>query len=297
MLEGRGISCRLAPLGSSVYPQMGFAVHVPVGRIEEARELIESETRDEAEAIAERELELPTPEPDAVAELRAMDLARRAVRFAREHPTILLTAVPSFAMTLAFDAISDPDAGVLQTLRTLVGPMLLVATVNIVIYGLGIAFVDSALEERPSWGEAVRRMTPALGTLLGFEIVLGAPFFVPVWFGWLPDEYPPALTALLVAAGVTYGYVLFRLFFVPMALIIDRTGASEACRRSWGLVGRSWITIVGLGLLAMIVSLPFELAKPVERVVNALVGAVQTVAFVLAYRMLTGRPTAFSSTR
>jgi hypothetical protein len=277
---------------------MGFAVLVPADRLEEAHDLIESEAPDDAEAVAEPEPEVPTPEPSAaVGEMRAMDLARRAVRFAREHPTILLTAVPSFVMTVALDAIRDPGAGILETLRTLVGPMLLVVTFDTVVYGLGIAFVDSALEGRPSWGEAVRRMTPALGTLLMFEIVLGAPFFVPIWAGWLRADYPPALTVLLVVAGVTYAYVLFRLFFVPMALIIDGTGASEACRRSWALVGRSWTTIVGLGLLALIVSLPFELAKPVERVVKELVGAVQTVALVLAYRMLTARATASSSTR
>src|SRR4029079_8172892 len=58
MLEGRGIPCRLAPLGSSVYPQMGFAVLVPTDGLEAARELIESEAPDEPAEASEPDDEL-----------------------------------------------------------------------------------------------------------------------------------------------------------------------------------------------------------------------------------------------
>jgi hypothetical protein len=297
LLEGRGFPCRLESLGG-VLPTMGFAVLVPADQLEAAQELLESETPEDAEVVAAAEPEVATPEPSvAVGEVRTMDLARRAVRFVREHPTILLTAVSSFVTTAVLDAIADPAAGRLEMLRTHVGPITLVLAFETVVYGLALAFVDSALEGRASWPEAARRVTPPLGRLLAFELVLGAPFFVPIWFGWLPETYPPALTALLVVAAVTYAYVLFRLFFVPMALIVDRTDVSEACRRSWALVGRAWTTILGLCVLSAVVSLPFGLAKPVDRVVQPLVGVVQTVAFVLAYRMLTARATASSDTR
>ena len=43
LLEGRGVPCRLVPLGASVFPQMGFAVLVPQDRLDEARELIDGE--------------------------------------------------------------------------------------------------------------------------------------------------------------------------------------------------------------------------------------------------------------
>ena len=298
MLEGRGIPCRLAPLGSSMYPQMGFAVHVPVDRFEEARELIESETQDDAEAVVEPEPEVPTPEPSVtVGELRATDLARRALRFVREHPTVLVGAVSTAVTNGVFDAIADPEAGRYETLRTHAGLLMLLLAFDTVVYGLVIAFVDVALEGRASWREAAHRTGPQLAPLLLCELVLGVPFFVPIVSEWNFDSFPPAQKALLVVAAVAYAYALFRLFFVPMALIVDQTDIPEAFRRSWAFVGCSWTTILGLGLLGGIVSVPFSLANPVDRVVEPLVGTVQTIAFVLAYRMLMARATASSGTR
>lgn len=298
MLEGRGIPSRLTPLGSSVYPQMGFAVHVPVDRLEEARELIESEPpADDAEAVAVPEPELPAS-ASAVGEMRAADLARRAVRFAREHPTILWTGVTNAVINGGVAAILDSGAGVLATLRMHGGLVMLAVAFDTVVFGLAIAFVDAALEGRASWREAVRRTAVRLGPLLLFELAFGIPVLVAIAFEWDAKSFPPAGIALLVVAALVYAYVAFRLFFVPMALIVDRTDVSEACRRSWTLVGRSWTTLIGLLVLGVIVSLPFAIFSPIDDVVvGPLVGAVQTVAFVLAYRGLTGRATASSGTR
>jgi hypothetical protein len=300
LLEGRGIPCRLESMGG-VFPTMGFAVLVPADQLDAAQELIDSETPDDAEAVAGSEAEepeVPTTEPSAaVGGVRSMDLARRAVRFAREHPTVLLTAVSSAVTSGVFDAIADHEAGTLATLRTHAGLVLLTLAFETVVYGLAIAFVDAALEGRPSWREAARRLAPQLAPILLCEVVLGIPFFVPIVFEWDLQSYPPAQMALLVVAALIYAYVSFRLFFFPMALIVDRTDVSEAFRRSWALVGRAWTTILGLCVLGMVVALPFSLSRPVDRVVQPLVGAVETVAFVLAYRMLTGRATASSSTR
>jgi hypothetical protein len=55
LLERRGIPSRLEPMGSSVFPQMGFAVLVPADRIDEAQELLDSETPCDAEASAASE--------------------------------------------------------------------------------------------------------------------------------------------------------------------------------------------------------------------------------------------------
>jgi hypothetical protein len=43
LLEGRSIPVRLEPMGSSMFPQMGFAVLVPADQLDAARELIGGE--------------------------------------------------------------------------------------------------------------------------------------------------------------------------------------------------------------------------------------------------------------
>jgi hypothetical protein len=298
MLEACGIPCRLAPLGSSVYPQMGYAVRVPADRLEEARELIESETQDDAEVVAEPEPEVPTPAPSvAVGEVRAMDLARRALRFVREYPTVLLTAVSSAVTSGVLDAIVDPEAGRLATIRMHTGLLLLTFAFDTVVSGLAIAFVAAALDGQASWREAARRMAPQLAPLLLGGLVLGVPIFVAILFEWDVESFSPPQIALLMVAAVVYAYVGFRSFFFPTALIVDGTDIAEAFRRSWALVGRAWPTILGLIVLGMIVSLPFSLARPVDRVVDPLVSVVGNIAFVLAYRALTARATASSDTR
>jgi hypothetical protein len=175
--------------------------------------------------------------------------------------------------------------------------LLLTVAFDSVVYALAIAFVGAALEGRASWREAARRTAPRLAPLLMCELVIGIPVLVPIVFEWDVKSFPPAQKALLLVAAVPYAYAMFRVFMFPMALIVDRTDVSEAFRRSWALVGRAWMTIIGLGVLGAIVRLPFSLASPIDRVVDPLVGTVQTVAFVLVYRALTGRATASSGTR
>jgi hypothetical protein len=104
----------------------------------------------------------------------------------------------------------------------------------------------------------------------------------------------PALLTAPRSRRRLYAYVLFHR---SSSDGVDHR-SDRRSRRAGGLGrGRAWTTILGLCVLGVIVSLPFALARPVDRVVQPLVGAVQTVAFVLAYRMLTARSTASSDIR
>ena len=103
--------------------------------------------------------------------------------------------------------------------------------------------------------------------------------------------------AVLVLATLAVFYVMIRLTFVSVALLVDRTDIAGAFRASWAAGGRAWWVVLGLKLLGGLVSLPFALVPGGKHVVDALLGVVGTVSWVIAYRMATGRPTGSSGTR
>jgi len=297
LLEGRGIPCRLEPMGSSMFPSMGFAVLVPADQLEAAQELLESEAP-EPTPTDTVEPEPVSPDPIlATNEMRVMDLVRRALRIVAAHPTLLLTAVVGIVSNLALEAIDDPNAPVLDTVREHFGTLVLVLVLGTATQGLAVAFADGVLDGRPSWSEAVRRTIERLSRLLVSGIVVGTPSLIPVAFGSQPPAGRSPLSVFLVPALCVYAYVLFRLSLVPMALIVDRAGIPDAFRRSWEVMGRGWPQILGLIVLGLLVSTAFGFVLGMSFVIGPLVSAVTTVAWVLAYRMLTGRPTASSGTR
>jgi hypothetical protein len=298
LLEGRGIPCRLEPMGSSVFPSMGFAVLVPADRLEAARELIGSEP--EGPTAAEARPDVVTREPAATT-LSVGTLVRRALGVVRSHPTVLLTAVAGIVSSAVFDSLFDSlpgDASPIDMLREHFGTLALLFALDTVVHGLAVAFVDGALDGRPSWSEAARRTMVQLSRLLVCGILVGGPFLFQVAFGsWPPAKDGPSVPPAVVAAVLPYVYVMFRLALVPIALIVDRAEIPTAFRRSWEIVGRGWTLILGLIALGIVVSVPLTPLAGISRTIGAVVSTIETVAWVILYRALSRRPTASSSTR
>ena len=90
---------------------------------------------------------------------------------------------------------------------------------------------------------------------------------------------------------------MFRLTFVSVALLVDRTDIAGAFRASWAAAGRAVWVVLTLMFLGAITSLPLVLVPWSWVVVQPLLSVVGIVAWVIAYRTATGRPTASSGTR
>jgi hypothetical protein len=304
LLEGRGIPCRLEPMGSTVFPQMRFAVLVPADQVEAARELIDSEASPEEAAALELEAEVAPRERADVDDVpRTLDVLRRAFDFVTAHPAVLLPALSGVAFALGIQLVGD-DVMMPATLLRWGALMVSLFLLDTFIRGLSITFVDGALDGRPSWNEAARRVTAQLAPLIACEIVLSLPTLLRVVVRvWHLGRPPAALVALGVVASLVGVYVSLRLSFAIVALLVDRVGVANAFRRSWGIVGRAWGFVFGMIFVGFVAVMLFSVASVAlgfgfARVAGmSLVGAVGSVAWVMAYRSLSGRPTASSDIR
>jgi hypothetical protein len=301
LLEARGIPCRMEPLAASVFPHMGFVVLVPADRVDEARELIESQASPEEMAMAAEEPEVANPEPVPGRGLGPFQVVGRALRFIGAHPTVLLTGASCVLSGVVLEAIrSNPDreARTLDLLREHAPDFLLLVIVGTIVQGLTIAFVDGALDGRPSWTEAASRTKTQFVRLFASGIVVSLPCLVGTAIA--SSQFliaSPAVRLVYVLTTPVSIYVGLRLTFVSVALLVDRTDIAGAFRGSWDAAGRAWWVVLGLLVLGGIVLVPFAFSSWHSFTVEPLVSVVGVVAWVVAYRAWTDRPTAFSSIR
>jgi hypothetical protein len=180
-----------------------------------------------------------------------------------------------------------------------------VVPVQVVVTGIGLEQIGSSYDSSPSAAELV------IPTLVGFLVsapiitatciyalqavdrgrdprageVLTAGFeaFAPIFFAILLAAAGIALGLLaLIVPGV---YLAVRWFFVPQAVVIERTRGVEALRRSGEAVRGFWWRVFGIVLLGnvvaalpgLVIGLPFQsLAESADRQVWALVGSIAT---------------------
>lgn len=296
LLGGRGIPCRLEPMGASVLPSMGFAVRVPADRLAEARELIEHEGSGDLPDVApEADVAPAAPEVDG-SRPRMNDVVRRTLQFVRARPSVLLPAIAGIVSAIAVERVYEDDMSVRTLLREHAPVWLLLWVIEMVARGLTIAFVDGALDERPSWREAAGRMMTQLARLFVCDVVVGGPLLVAVVLGWSLGMPASARNPALLVAILGSAYLTFRLLLASVALLVDRNGLWDALGRSWSAVGRAWPTILGLVVLGAVVGIPFGIVPMMNLVVGPVLSVLATIAFVIAYRTLSGRPPATSGT-
>jgi hypothetical protein len=111
-------------------------------------------------------------------------------------------------------------------------------------------------------------------------IVRGFESFTPIFFAVLLAAAGIALGLLLIVPGI---YLFVRWYFVPQAVVLERTRDAGALRASGRLVTGAWWRTFGMvavvSLLALLVSLlvglPFvELARETDRAIWALAGQI-----------------------
>ena len=180
-----------------------------------------------------------------------------------------------------------PTAGEFAAVFASTVPGLLVSVVaGAVLSGaLGLAVADAVLGRRPTAGQLWLRVRPRLLALVALSLVTVAltalavvaclaPGGVLLAVGVLQDSdgLVGAGVVLLLAGGLgalAAGiWVSTRLFMAAPALVVERVGVGEALRRGWRLTSaRLWpvlgthlLALLAVGLIAGVVSAPFQLA-------------------------------------
>jgi hypothetical protein len=188
----------------------------------------------------------------------------------------LLVLVATYPLLVDLSAVvADPHAQPAEVLR-LTGMTLLVSLIGLVflvasrvfLVGLFTVVVGTAvIGERPTFGEVVARVRPRLLPLLGLTVVVTVVLVAAGALVALLMAVVPGL-GVLVALGTVVGAVwLWTLFSLATpALVLENVGVGQAFGRSRRLVTGSWWRIFGItllaaviaGVVAFVITLPFE---------------------------------------
>lgn len=169
-----------------------------------------------------------------------------------------MAEVDAVALEDNYLGVSNTDLA-LMVLGSFLGALVLLLSTAIT----SLSFSRSVLNERMAPGEAFRRglrATPALIAqslllTLGYSVIAGAVTLV-VAGGFIADTgLGVALLILgLIAAGVVIAWLSVKVSLAVPAVVLERRGPIAALRRSWELTrGRFWM-ILGVLVVAIIIT-------------------------------------------
>jgi len=179
---------------------------------------------------------------------------------------------------------------------------LVVVPAEVIVGGVGLEQLSSGYDDSPSVAEAAipaavsylvvgplvtaicihaLRSVAAGGTTGAREaIVNGFESFSPIFFAVVLAALGILLGAILIVPGI---YLFVRWYFVPQAVVLERTRGAAALRASGRLVEGAWWRTFGLVVLvnvaalviALVIGTPFTAAaRGADRAIWALVGQI-----------------------
>ena len=176
------------------------------------------------------------------------------------------------------------SAGVAQILPTLAAAFLQVLASGLFIVLVGAAVLGRKLDAGQTWQLLKPRLLALIGvTVLLFLLVFVASLlivglivlFVYAFGGW--GAVPAVVIGLAGFLAVAYAYV--RLSIASPALVMERLGPIASLRRSWQLVRGSWWRVLGITLLASIITglLSSVISVPVSLVATLATGFSESI--------------------
>jgi hypothetical protein len=321
-LESRGVRCRLQPMGSSMFPSMGFEVLVPADRLEDALALVDTglagadaaaagpawqcpqcgetveggldacwscgASRDDAPVPIER----ISPPPDDRPRVAVLQTFGDALRLVAAHPEILAAAIPLLVWDGISAALDLPEA---RTWRANVFQLPSYLVLGPIAGGLAIALANRPSRAGEAWTQSVRHVVRKLPSLIALAAILVAGTAVIAFAASLASGNVPL--APMVIFGIPPAvYLGIRLAFLQVSIVVDDVGLVGAIERSWALTGGSFWRMMGLLLLTgLVTAWTSWLPHPASVVVSSLLEPFGEVVLVLAHRQLAA-PTGLGGT-